>query len=234
MKITLYGIIIAFSLIIGVAFVNDLYVKDYLILLAIFLISIYAQRIWCKDCLTSYSLASHLAIIPILVAIFFNCSNIHIIIFAFSIICAIGRIGCFFAGCCTGKVTKSSNHAIKYTEDFIINKQTNKKNVYVFPTIFIEIISQFIIAYLVYYHKFGVILYGILNAILLIFTSYWRHKKRMNNNIYLPVISLLIFSYIVYKKKCYNSLTHIKFILKPISIIVGIILGLIVSNDIQI
>lgn len=234
MKITIYGIIVAFSLITALSFVNNFVVKDYFLLFIIFLISIYSQNIWCKDCLKSYSLASHLTIIPILISIFFNCNNIHIIIFAFSILCAIGRIGCLFAGCCTGQITNSSNFAINYTKDYVINKQTNKSNVYVYPTIFIEIISQFIIAYLVYYHKFGVILYGVLNAILLIFTSFWRNKKRMNNNIVLPVISLLLFSYIIYEKKCYNnSQLYLKFIIKPISIIFGIILGLIVSNDIQ-
>ena len=235
MKITLYGIITAFSLIIGVSFVNNLLLKDYFILFTIFLISIYTQHIWCKDCSSSYSLASHLTVMPILILVFFNCSNIHMIIFAFSIACAIGRIGCFFAGCCTGKVTNSSIFEINYTKDYVINKQTNKTNVYVYPTIFIEIISQFIIAYLVYYHKFGIILYGILNAILLIFTSFWRHKKRMNNNIYLPVISLFLFSYMVYKKNCYKNLQiYPKFVIKPTSVIFGIILGLIVSNDIQI
>jgi len=235
MKFTLYGIISAFSLIIGLSFINNLLVKEYLFLFTIFIISIFCQNIWCKDCLNSYSLASHLTIIPILISLFFNCSNIHKIIFAFSITCAIGRIGCLFAGCCTGKITNSSNFTINYKKDYVINKSVNKENVYVYPTIFIEIVSQFIIAYLVYYHKFGVILYGILNAILLIFTSFWRHKQRLNNNIYLPVISLLLFSYIAYEKKCYNkSQTYITFTIKPIIVIFGIIIGLMVSNDIQI
>ena len=231
MKITIYGIIIAISLIIGLSFINDLSIKDYFILLTILFISIYSQKLWCTECSTAYSLASHLVLIPILISIFFNCNNIHMIIFAFSIGCAIGRIGCFFAGCCTGKLSNSDDFTINYKKDYVINKETQKNNVYVYPTIFIEIITQFIIAYLVYYHKFGVILYGILNAILLIFTSFWRHTTRISN-IFLPVSSLLLFSYIVYHKKCYSQ-TNLNFIIKPITILFGIILALIVSNDIH-
>ena len=155
------------------------------------------------------------------------------LIFAFSIVCAIGRIGCFFAGCCTGKITTPSYFSINYKNNYVINKQANKKNICVYPTIFIEIISQFIIAFLVYFHNYGIILYGVFNAILLIVTSFWRYKIRMNNNIYLPVISLLLFSLIVYQKKCYNSQKKLRFIIKPISIIFGILICLIVSNDIK-
>ena len=231
-KITTYGIITAISIFIGFSFISHLSIKKYIILITIFIISVYSQILLCKDCSSSYSLASHLTIIPILISIFFNCNDIRIIIFAFAIFCAISRIGCFFAGCCSGKISDSSIFTINYKNDYVINKQTDKTNVYVYPTIFIEIIIQFIIAFLVYYSKFGLILYGILNSFLIISTSFWRYKKRMSDNIYLPIISLLLFSYIVYKKECYSKI-NLNFIINPLGILLGIILAIIVSNDIN-
>jgi prolipoprotein diacylglyceryltransferase len=223
---TPYGIFIAFSFIIAASFVN-LSMQDYFILFSILVSSLYFQKLWCTMCSGSYSLATHLTIIPILVALFFDCKKIHMILFAFAIACAIGRIGCYFAGCCSGKVSTSG---IKYTNG-VINQKTQQTIVYVYPTIFIEIILQFIIAGIVYSHSFGVILYGILNALLLLCTSYWRYSAR-TDNIYVPILSLLFCSFVVYQKHCTPS--KLTFALKPYSIVVGIILAYITSNNINV
>jgi len=220
---TPYGIFIALSFITAASFVN-LSIQDYFILFSILISSLYFQKLWCTMCAGSYSLASHLAIIPILVALLFECSKIHMILFAFAIACAIGRIGCYFAGCCTGKIATSG---IKYTNG-VINQKTQLMNVYVYPTIFLEIILQFGIAGIVYFYPY---MYGVLNALLLLCTSYWRYSAR-TGNVYVPILSLLFCSFIVYQKKC--SPSTLAFVLKPYSIVVGIILAYITSNNINV
>lgn len=231
MKITLYGIFTALGIIAASSFLHNLTTKEYLILFLCFLFFIFGQQLWCSICSTSYSFASFLTIFPLLVSLLFDCTNIFKIILALALFSAIGRIGCYFAGCCTGNVSDSSDFALNYKNDYVINKTLNQTNVFVYPTILIEIISQFIIVYLVYRNKFGVVLYGILNALLLWATSFWRYSDRMNN-IYLPIVSLFVFSYIVYHKKC--SHTHLTFALKPIAFIIAIVGGLMASNDVQI
>lgn len=219
---TPYGIFIAFSFIIAASFVN-LSMQDYFILFSILFSSLYFQKIWCIMCSGSYSLATHLTIIPIFVALLFDCKKIHMILFAFAIACAIGRIGCYFAGCCTGKVATSG---IKYTNG-VINKKTQQRIVYVYPTIFLEIVLQFIIAGIVYFYP---VFYGLLNALLLLCTSYWRYSAR-TGNIYVPIVSLLFCSFVVYQKQCTSNLI---FVMKPYSIVVGIILAYITSNNINV
>jgi hypothetical protein len=232
MKITIYGIFTALGIIAASSILHNLTVKEYFILFLCFLFFIFGQQLWCSICSTSYSFASFLTIFPLLVSLFFDCNHIFKIILALALFAAIGRIGCLFAGCCTGKVSEASPIALNYKNDHVVNKTLNNSNVHVYPTILIEIISQFIIVYLVYRNKFGVVLFGILNALLLWATSFWRLSDRLNN-IYFPIVSMFVFSFIVYHKKCFNH-PHLTFVLQPIGVIIAIVFGLMASNDIQI
>ena len=205
--------------------------------------SILLQKKICKKCDSEYNLSSYLTIIPILIVLLMNCSTIQEYIFIFSLGCAIGRIGCFFAGCCTGKES-TSFFSLKY-ENSLVNKKLNKKIVYVEPTIIIEIILQFIITYIIYNNKTGYIYYGIMMSILLYLTNLWRRVPRLgkitDSNI--TIFSLLLTSIISYVK-CNNNdnnKLNINFnifnnnYLKNIIIgIISIFFGLCASNDINI
>ena len=233
--ITLYGIFVALSIIIAGSFVTLLKQKDFMLLFLIFTFSLASQCILCSTCSSSYTLASYISLIPILIVFFFDCFKVKEIIFIFALMCAIGRIGCYFAGCCTGKITTNKTLAIHYDEKYQINKNQYKNNVYVYPTIYIEIILQFLIAYLVYFSSYGIIFYGLLNAALLFLTSLWRNDPRMNTRRhgYIPIISLIAFSLLAYYKKCYKIKSKPKFVLNYIMIPIGILFAIITSYDIN-
>ena len=165
MTITLYGLIVFIALFTGFSFINIINRDDILLIILILIISICLQFYLCNSCYNSYSLASYLTTIPILLVLLFECKKLKEAIFIFSIICAIGRIGCYFASCCSGKITSKKPYTINYSNYYLINKTNHKEHISVYPTIIIEIIIQFIIAYLVYYNSYGIILYGILYII---------------------------------------------------------------------
>jgi hypothetical protein len=233
MKYTLYGLIISISTLIAFSFINNITTIHHLLITAIVIISIFLQPLFCHSCLTSYSLAAYLATIPLLIALIFDCSKIHMFITAFAIATAIGRIACFFAGCCSGKVdTHHSPFSILYTKGTVIADHLHH-DVHVFPTILIEIFFEFFIAFLLLFSKYGLLLYGPINLLLLFFSSYWRFTPRIGYNLYIPILSLALFSFIIHFKSCY-TLTQVQFVFKPFSLFFAILFGLIVSNDIHI
>lgn len=256
MKITPYGIISTIAIFIGLSFVNNVNVVDVLKIILIIFISLLSQIKLCDTCSTVYSFASHLTIIPLLTVLLFNCKKVYMMIFVFALICAIGRIGCYFAGCCTGKEANKNDilsicYNVKdnkdkkskkdeetmlgfsYNNDYIVNKNIKKKKICVQPTIFLEIFLQFVIVIILVLSKYGLYFYGIMNIILLITTNFWRLEKRMSNNYFLPILSLVIFCIIVFVKKC-NLKTQLKFVVRPILLLIAVSIGLIVSNDINV
>ena len=235
MKYTLYGLFSAIAICVGACFIEKNHIKLLVLLLAVVLI----QSRLCKECDKVYSMASFMSVLPLIASIFFNCNNLKEIIFAFAILGAIGRIGCYFAGCCHGKITDKKSYTIEYKGDYVCNTKFNKKVINVQPTILIEIILQFVIAFLVYQNKYGVQLFGILSIILMIGTNKWREEKRMDNDRkhqfsnYIPLIGLLLYTLISFIK-C-KAIDHKpKFRFKIIYGIFSILIGLIVSNDINI
>ena len=230
---TLYGFIISIATIVAFSFINNITTIDILKLNAIAIISILVQPLFCHSCLSSYSLAAYLATIPLLIALLFDCHKIHMFITAFAMATAIGRIACFFAGCCSGKVdTHHSPFSILYTKGTVIADHLHH-DVDVFPTILLEIFVEFFIAFLLLFSKYGLLLFGIINFFLLIFSSWWRYTPRIGNNLYVPLFSLALFSFIIHFKHCYY-ITPLQFIFKPVYVIFALLFGLIVSNDIYI
>ena len=120
---------------------------------------------------------SLLTVFPILTMIMYNCTEIYNIILAFSIGLAISRIGCLFAGCCTGKETKSSL-SLKYEGDYVVNKNTNKKIIRVTPSIILEIFLQFLFVYIISKANNPLLLFGMLNASLILASDFWRLNGR--------------------------------------------------------
>jgi hypothetical protein len=235
MKYTLYGLFSSIAIFVGGCFIEKNHIKLLILLLAVILI----QSRLCRECDKVYSMASFMSVLPLMASVFFNCNNLKEIIFAFAILAAIGRIGCYFAGCCHGQITDKKEYTIEYKEDYLCNTKFNKKVVHVQPTIFIEILSQFAIAFLVYQNKYGVQLFGILSILLMFGTNKWREEKRMDNNKkrqfsnYIPLIGLFLYTLISFIK-C-KAIDHKpKFRFKIIYVIISIIFGLIVSNDINI
>ena len=142
---------------------------------------------------------------------------------------AIGRIGCYFAGCCTGKEREKF---IVYKDNYSINNKLKKGIVDVTPTIFLEIVLQFLIAVVVYKSDNGVLWFGLLNALLIIGTNYWRLEKRMENQKhYIPVISLLIFSILSQYSCGKMPSTPVSITFKTWKLIVPLIIGITVSNN---
>jgi prolipoprotein diacylglyceryltransferase len=230
---TIYGLFVSISILFAFSFINLISTFDYIKLAFIFIFSILFQPLFCHSCLSSYSFAAYIATIPLLISLLFHCNFIHMLIFSFSIASAIGRFACLFAGCCSGKIDPhKSPFSIFYSKGSVIADHLNH-SVYVYPTILFEIFFEFLIAFFVLFSKYGLILYGVLNFFLLILTSWWRYTPRMNNKLFVPLFSLVLFTIIVHFKQCYQ-IPNIQFIFKPISIPFAFLGGLIVSNDIHI
>jgi hypothetical protein len=228
---TLYGFIITIAVIVALSFINNVTNIDIIKLVSIIIISTIIQPLFCKTCNNSYSLAAYLASVPLLISVLFDCEKIRMLIFALASGNAIGRIGCYFSGCCSGKITNDSLYSLKYEKGSVIANHLHK-TVYVYPTIILEILAEFAIAFIAFNYKYGLELFGILNIILLQLSSWWRYTPRVGKNIWVSLLSLIFYTFIVYFKQCNNFKQNIEFNLKPISVIIGLIFGLIVSNDI--
>ena len=237
MKITPYGIFTGLALLISSSIIN-INIK----LIIIIIISIYLQSYLCYNCKNNYNLISFMAVLPLLVIIFYDYKNSYKLLLAFSIGIAIGRIGCFFAGCCTGKLTNKHNKlSIKYDKNYVINKNAKKNHVHVHPTIILEILFQFFIVYVMIKSKYPIIYFSILNIILIYLTKYWRYPSTRIKDKYITHITsislflLILISYFKYNKLKYNTKSkNIKYNVTYIKIILSIIFIIITSNDINI
>lgn len=229
---TLYGFISSIATVIFFSFINNITTMDIIKFIFIALLSILLQPIFCHSCLTSYSLAAYLATFPLLISLLFNCNKIHMFIFAFAIASAIGRIACLFSGCCTGKITTFKPFSIFYPKGTVIADHLHR-DVYVYPTIYFEILIEFFIAFFVLFSEYGLLFFGIINFCLLILTSWWRYTPRMGNNLVVPLVSLALFTLIIHYKQCYN-LPKIQFVFKLFSVPFAILFGLILSSDFHI
>ena len=230
MKFTTYGIITTISVTIFLSIYN---IFNYNTLIN-FLISILLQKVMCKDCGKVYTMASYISLLPLFHVILNECNTIKTFFQAFSILAAFGRIGCYFAGCCTGKET-NKKCSLKYKGDYRINKKLGKNIVYVEPTIIYEIILQFLFAFLMIYFNDGFLYFGVLNAILIKLTNLWRLEPRMGNNQNIPPVSLIITSIITFIKcKDFKPDNTFNFDFQNYNLVIGLLVGLIVSNDINI
>ena len=118
MKITPYGLIGGIAILIFLGLVN---LNSRFIVVLITSIILFTKI--CYKCDKTYNMVSFMAVYPILVLIANNCEETYSIILGFSILGAISRIGCLFAGCCTGKETNSS-FSLKYEGNYMVNKNT--------------------------------------------------------------------------------------------------------------
>lgn len=232
MKLTTYGYLVFIATSLSMGFISNFSIKHIIIIV----LSVILQSFLCKECSSQYTLAAYLSVIPLLSAVVLNCNELKELIFAFALGCAIGRIGCYFAGCCTGKECSYKNKfSILYKENHIINNRKKRKNIRVHPTIFLEIILQFLIAFLVYKSKYGLTIYGIGNIALFFLTSMWRDGSRMGNRFSgnYPVIGLILYS-IYSLVKCKPIDFKPKFKLNIYYIVLGMILWYVTSNDLNV
>jgi hypothetical protein len=229
MKITNYGICVGIAWL----FFNMIVKKLTLKLISIFIISFIIQSYLCKTCDSKYTMASVMSVLPILLLFSYDCLSLKNILVAISFSFAIGRIGCYFAGCCTGPECEKTFYSIKYNDEYVVNKNTNKSTVTVCPTIILEIIIQFAIAFIVYKSKHGIVWFGILNLILMILTHQWRREPRMDNML-IPIGSLFALSlFAFFKCKTVNNY-ELSMQFKPYMVVIAIVLSLVISNDINI
>ena len=232
MKYTKYGLMAAIGSISALSIMP--LNKQILILIAV---SIIIQATLCKGCNSSYNMVSFISVFPLLCLIFTDCKDIYKIVIAFSIAAAIGRVGCYFAGCCSGHEVHDPDNElhIKYSGDSVINQKLNKEEVYVKPTIILEIVLQTLIVMVLFKSKQPLILFGILNALLIFMTNKWRYGGRASeDSLYkFSILSLLLFSLISYFKCMGNYKEDIKIKVTKVRLIIGIILGFILSNDIN-
>ena len=233
MNITIYGFCAALAVLTLCSILPYLSIN----LLWIAIGSIVISSLLCKTCANTYTLASVLAIFPLLTLVFIkDCQYIQYILIASCIGIAIGRVGCFFAGCCSGKMCGKKNlFGISYKKGTIVVDKYCKKEVTVYPTILIEIFINLLIAYIVWVSKYGAVYFGILQSIFMIMTDKWRMVSRMNLSYsILPILSLLLFSFLVYNKcKGITAKPKINLSFKPSSIIYSLLVALVLSNDIN-
>lgn len=233
MKITPYGILTGFAVLVSSSIINiDLK------LIIIIIISIYIQSNLCDNCKNSYNLISFMGVLPLLFTIFYDYNDSYKLLLAFSIGIAIGRIGCFYAGCCTGKLTDENNKiSIKYDNDYVINKKTNKNNVHVHPTILLEILAQFFIVFVMIKSKYPITYFSILNILLIYLTKYWRYPGTRKKDKYITnitTISLLLALLISNFKNNNIKTNKIEYNVTYTKIILSILIIIITSNDLNI
>lgn len=231
LKITPYGIFVGLAIFLILSIIGKF---DYK-LIGIIIISFFIQSLMCKTCSNKYTLASVLSILPLLIIIFIpDCYKLKNIFVALSIGMFIGRIGCLFAGCCSGKITMNENTFIKYENTFI-NEKLNKKIVTVQPNIFLELILQYLIIFIVYKSKYGITLFGILNLILIYLTNFWRMERRMGKNSNIVLYSLFLFSILSFFK-CNDLPNNYSLSFNPniYYVVTGVFVTLITSNDINV
>ena len=230
MKLTKYGFLSGLALFVSLTIMGHI---NWVFLFAIF-ISVILQNSICSECKSTYVLISFFIMTPLLFLVLIdNCEYLKKILIGISFGLAIGRIGCYFAGCCTGKeCDKNFPLALKYSKGSVLFDKYKHKITYVYPTILLEILFQLLIGIAVYFSKFGIQLFGILNAGLIILTHFWRRTKRITN-VVIPIFSLLFFSVISYYKcKPLDVKIDLKF--NYVFVLMSILLMVIMSNDINV
>ncbi len=233
MKITIYGLITNISFFIMFSLLNIFTIKNIII----FVLSILSQKFMCSKCSSQFHMASYMCVLPLLVVILSDCKDIKIIFQAFSIFAAISRIGCYFAGCCTGVECDKECLSILYEGEYSVNKKLKKKKCYVKPTIIYEIIIQILFAIIMLINDKAYLYFPILNAVLIYLSNFWRMEPRMLENKHYPLIFLSV-TFIINLWKCNNIeiLENINFKTKNLkkNLILSVILGLAASNDFNI
>jgi prolipoprotein diacylglyceryltransferase len=234
MKITPYGLIAGFSTLIFLGLVDINNNKSFLKFALVIISSLILFTKICYKCDQTYNMVSFMGVYPILVLLANNCQETYSVILAFSLFGAISRIGCLFAGCCTGKETNSS-FSLKYEGNYMVNKNTNKNTIRVKPTIILEILLQFLFAYITLKSKNPLLFFGILNGFLIIASDFWRLGGRAIDKkiILISSFSLILFS-VISVFKCENFIKpKINFNLNIFKIIISIVIIIISSNDIN-
>ena len=227
MKLTHYGLFSGIGVLISLSIIRYIDFK----LALIFILAITAQTKISSKNESTYSLISYLSIIPILVIIFNKCYRTKELLVGASIMLAVGRIGCYYAGCCSGKIAHNHSYFnLSYNKNKYIDKDTK---VTVYPTIIIEIVIQFLIAFIIYKSDYAIVWFGILNAVLAYFTTIWRKDERINT-VSIPIASLLLVSLIGYLKCGQIKNYKLKVQLSWWMFIFVIMMSLIVSNDINV
>lgn len=236
MKFTPYGLIASIAVTVFLSMYNIFNYKT----LINFLISILLQKFMCKNCGNVYTMASYMSLLPLFHVLMNDCNRIKNFFQAFSVLAAFGRVGCYFAGCCTGKQTDEKS-GIKYEGNYSINKKLGKHKVHVEPTIIYEIIIQFVFAFIMIYFNDGYLYFGLLNAILIVITNLWRYEPRMGTNKSIPPLSLIL-TFLITMYKCKDLNLENSFNIESINLenfnynylMIGVLVGLIVSNDVNI
>ena len=193
MEITPYGICFG----IGV-FVTSCIIGSYSwTLIVLFIAGMIMQGLLCNSCWDQFTLASVLGALPLLFVLFLpDCEYLKRVLFGMAVGSVIGRIGCYFVGCCSGAETSTDNKLGLTYRDAFINRKFGKDEVCVKPTILVEIVLQALIALAVWKSDYGIVLYGVLNLVLLFLTNLWRCEPRMGSQTWVTYASLALFSII--------------------------------------
>lgn len=241
MKYTHYGIFIC----LGCFAFLSVYKKLDTTFIIVILLTLLSQKFICPNCGNVYTMAGYMTVFPLFQVLLNDCNNIKKFIIGASLAAAIGRIGCYYAGCCTGKEIKDNNcthnnctndtctYGITYKGNYIINKKLKKDKVCVTPTILYEIVLQFLFVIIMISFENSYKYFGIFNAILIILTNVWRFESRMQGFDFIAPASLILTSIII-PIKCSVKAGKQNYKTYLISFAVSIIVGLIFSNDINV
>jgi hypothetical protein len=229
LKITPYGFMGGLGTFLGLSLLKEKTINMFIALILTMLL----QPLVCSKCLGNFSLSAFIGIFPLMLLLFvLDCDLLKNCIIVLSLMFAVGRIGCFFAGCCTGKPCNPLfPFAINYKKGSVLVDKYYKKNTCVYPTILLEILLQFILTYLVWAFDYGLSIFGIGNAILLYLTGMWRDRSRANS--WPSIFGLILFSILSYLKCGKGQAKYdLKFSPDIISLVVAIIVSIFLSNDI--
>jgi len=144
-----------------------------------------------------FSMAAYMAILPLLLLCAFDCERLREILVGFSFMAAIGRLACLGPGCCSGK---EGSFGITYEGTEVPCRFTGKSPVTVLPTVPLEAGLQALIGYVTMVSKYGLVLFGLMNALLIHMTNSWRMRTRMGDNWAVPILALMVFSALAYVK----------------------------------
>ena len=193
MKFISYSMVSGLSALVGLMIIKTISPT----LLAIAILAVVGNMLLHPPSAGGFSMAAYMAILPLLLLCAFDCDRLREILVGFSFMAAIGRLACLGPGCCSGK---ESSFGITYDGTSVPCRHTGKNPVTVLPTVPLEAALQALIGYVTMVSKYGLVLFGLMNALLIHMTNAWRMRTRMGDNWSVPILALMAFSVLAYIK----------------------------------
>ena len=193
MKLLSYGTVFSVALLIGLMIIKTISPT----LLAVMIIAVIGNLIIHPPAQGGFSGAAFMATFPLPLLFALDCERVREVLVGVSFMAAVGRLACLGPGCCSGK---EASFGITYEGTSVPCRHTGKSPVTVLPTVPLEAALQALIGYVTMVSKYGLVLFGLMNALLIHMTNFWRMRTRMGDNWSVPILALVAFSVLAYIK----------------------------------